>query len=147
MTPFQRLLADEEALARYVVECRKLPEHTWSVGDHFAYIEDIKFDPPRLLHGVVTYIDTDMNRLDYFCIDYDDHIGHTEVKNSLVYLPADLAEWMAMDGWENWWTLCYRGNDHLGWAVTDSEDDCATDDISQSAHPHLAAAEAVVGGD
>lgn len=90
MTPFQKLLADKEALAEYVELCRKLPP------------------PDSLFEG--NYVWHDGGVLTICSMPPEEYI----------HLPSDVAEWMSMKGWTHQWTIQqYRGEWGIYWVGTD----------------------------
>lgn len=146
MTPFQRLLADEEALVEYVKLCRKLPSKTdWQDGDTFTVNVPAEGGGRR---DIVGYI-----------IEADLKFGPP--MKQWMYLPSDIAEWMAMDGWQLMWgwnhSIEYpndpaRRKDR--WAVCEMPScrHVVRDPHDKHLmvffdHPHLAAARAVTGGE
>lgn len=174
MTPFQALLADKDAIAEYIELCRKLPQQEdfrsgdflWWDGKHRFGEQIFQAD----LHtknpanpGVYVVQRTHGDENNWWCYVtqgdwFDGELSQYSIrrlgdfKPNIVYLPSDLAEWMAMDGWpkashgdlKHLWFL--SSGDDLPWRVNEFDNEgnfviCVEEDY----HPHLAAARAVMG--
>jgi hypothetical protein len=95
LTPFQRLLADKDALIEYVEHCKGLKK---------------KLEPQDVVHsnGVIGWVNRYITFNDTYEIKHKHRSSFqyfTTTKEEIIYIPLSPEEWMEMPEWERYWSI------------------------------------------